>query len=251
MDLLNAVSTGLAFGGISVDMELSEYLNNILAGKQTVKSACQRLYDTYVSVCGYQSVDGYSSFNSYFYPNTDVLANKLCLRSRALLSRLDGKFSGVRMLGLLMNQTPEDFSVEYFRSIHEFLFRDLYDWAGMYRKCDMGLTDPYVAPDAIDSRLRDFCYEFKSEFVERDFPDKYNMSFVLAQEWGKLDKIHPFRDGCGRCEYVFFRMACLKKGFDLIVPESDLQVPLSVRRLAAFGRDGSLRDLLQCSLRSI
>lgn len=246
--LCGDVRTGLAFGNCNMDLETSSYLAQILAGEKTVDEVCDQIFEKYAVVCGEVLADTYSDFDSYSYPGMATLRNKLSIRSNILLNHIEGKFTAVRMLGLLANPVPEDFSVEYFRSIHEYLFRDLYAWAGSFRKCPMSRTQTYAVPGFIGPDMSSFCDWFRENFLETDFLKKLDMADMLAKSWGRLNKVHAFRDGNGRTQYVFFRMACMTKGYDLWAMDSDMNKLRTARDLASLGREGILREVLFRSL---
>ena len=246
--LASCVRTGLSLGGHGMDMEISEYLGQVLDGECGIDAACLQMFDKYAVVCGETFNESYSDFDSYFYDNVATLQNKLSIRSGILLDHIEGKFTAVRMLGLLANEVPEDFSVEYFRSIHHALFQDIYTWAGCFRKCSMGKRQNYCEPGFIAQDMALFCDRFRTQFLERDFQKKLDLADELARAWAKLNKIHAFRDGNGRTQYVFFRMACMAKGYDLYAQEPDLKKFRTARDLASLGRDGILRETLFRSL---
>ena len=73
----------------------------------------------------------------YLYEDVPVLRNTLSIKDEKTLDLIEAEQSRVNML-LLYEQGFHDFSPEGLRSIHRFLFGDLYDWAGKFRiiNCD-------------------------------------------------------------------------------------------------------------------
>ena len=68
----------------------------------------------------------------YLYADTPVLKNKLDIRDEKVLDLVEAEQSRANMM-LLYERGFSDFTPAGLCEIHQFLFGDIYDWAGEYR----------------------------------------------------------------------------------------------------------------------
>lgn len=190
----------------------------------------------------------FSDFDSYFYDRSSTLKNKLNIHNGIELDSVVNQIAAVNLDRLLHEPLPEAFDVSYLKHIHKQLFDRVYDWAGEFRTCKMSRNQDYCKPEKIESELNRFCSEFCESFVDAAFSGKDDVADVLAHSWADLNKIHAFRDGNGRSQYVFFGQACKIKGYVLEANKSDLRNLRTARDLASMGNEVSLRGMLKRSL---
>ena len=69
-------------------------------------------------------------WNSYFYPGTQVLKNKLNITNGDELKEKEAQISFEKLVELYENPIIGKFDSNHLRDIHRFIFEDLYDWAG-------------------------------------------------------------------------------------------------------------------------
>ena len=180
----------------------------------------------------------YRRWEDYFWPDTDVLRNKLNVRDAIVLSYVETQVSHVRIFEHMLNDEPVDtFDYAYMRRVHRDLFRDIYDWAGQPRVApetamtkrgpdvvnhEVGDPDaptvayryypgPKVAEaaDNLYGRLADEHY--LTGLNRRQFVDR------LSRYWGAADQIHSFREGNTRSQFVFFSDLARNAGYSLDV----------------------------------
>jgi cell filamentation protein len=146
-------------------------------------------------------VEGYAAFDdSYVYPGTSVLRNRLDIRDAKSLESFEVEISRLRSWEPL---PAGKFDPARYCAVHRHLFGDVYAWAGKYRmvriaKGETMFCYPENIPTEMDSlfggieggaRFRDVSPE---EFVAR-----------LAGFLAELNAIHPFREGNGRTQLSF------------------------------------------------
>ena len=68
----------------------------------------------------------------YLYEDVPVLKNKLDIRDEKTLDLIEAEQSRANMM-ILYERGFSDFTPTGLRKIHQFLFGDIYDWAGQYR----------------------------------------------------------------------------------------------------------------------
>ena len=72
----------------------------------------------------------------YCYPGTQVLVNKFDIHNGQQLSKVEREISIVKA-AVLADRITGNFDLAHLKSIHKFLFEDIYDWAGQIRTVDI------------------------------------------------------------------------------------------------------------------
>ena len=141
---------------------------------------------------------------AYFYPNTEVLKNKFDITDKKALreTEIEGSFN--RLVELIDNPIVGKFDAFHLRQIHEYLFQDIYYFAGQYRNVNMernhhGFTDYEMIDKSVNEELRLMAIE------EKNIYSKYDFACHLARYYAELLNIHPFREGNGRTIREFIR----------------------------------------------
>ncbi len=67
------------------------------------------------------------------YENTSCLINKFGITDEKRLALLESKISFAKASELIANHTVGKFDFSHYKSIHKYLFNELYDWAGEIR----------------------------------------------------------------------------------------------------------------------
>lgn len=136
----------------------------------------------------------------YFYDDCPVLRNLLNIRDEAELDKAEAELSRARMM-LLYNDGFSDFSEASLSKIHRYLFGDVYDWAGEYRKINVikrerllaGQSVWYSNCEDIERDLRRVWTRFRrtkwAGITKRQFVQKVSRLFPA------LWQVHPFREG--------------------------------------------------------
>ena len=69
----------------------------------------------------------------YVYENSQVLKNKLNIRTQEELDDAEADFVSYRLKDLAVNPMPGEYNTEHFLKMHQYIFQDLYEWAGKPR----------------------------------------------------------------------------------------------------------------------
>lgn len=157
------------------------------------------------------------------YPGTDVLINKYNIKDKDLLDKLEIQKVTVKLLSLDTNPTRIKYSydVKHLKSIHKFLFSDIYEWAGTYREENLfkservlsGGSAEYTDYKKIDSELKGLLSLYK----DVDFNDKNSLKDNVLDFLLKLRSIHPFREGNTRTCITFIWHYLKGRGIDFRV----------------------------------
>ena len=179
--------------------------------------------------------DLYEARNSiYCYPGTDVLINKLNIKDNQLLSEAERKIVLTKSYELRKNSKIGNFDLDHFLKIHEFLFEDIYPFAGKFRNENIAkgyfsfAEWQYIEPEI--KRLFD---KLKAENYLQG-RSREELVKGLAYYLSELNVLHPFREGNGRTIREFIRELAFFNGYilDLQNTTSDELLKASVDSIA-------------------
>lgn len=79
------------------------------------------------------------NWDSYFYPGTQILRNFLNEYDSVVLHQFECEKISARTILLAAGShlVEQTFDACHLKAIHAYLFQDVYDWAGEYRKVNM------------------------------------------------------------------------------------------------------------------
>jgi len=69
----------------------------------------------------------------YLYEDVPVLINKLGIKDQNLLDSAEADYVVFRMKEVAQNKLDGDYHTEHFFKVHEYIFQDLFEWAGQPR----------------------------------------------------------------------------------------------------------------------
>lgn len=164
------------------------------------------------------------------YPGTNILINKLNIKDGEKLSKYEAKITAAKSLALRQKGITGNFDVEHFKSIHKFLFEDIYPFAGILRDENISKGEfRFASFEYIESELNRLMEELKSENYLEGL-NKEKLAKRLAYYLSELNVLHPFREGNGRTTREFIRQLALKNGYKLnlskVMPEEVLNASI-------------------------
>ena len=157
------------------------------------------------------------------YPESDVLINKYNIRDKELLEKFEIQKVFAKLLGL--DVKPERISytydAEHLVNIHKYLFGDIYEWAGMFRKENLykservlsGGSAEYADYHEVEKRLK----KLLQEYADIDWKRTSSKGDVVSDFLLALWSIHPFREGNTRTCITFLWHYLKGKGVDFQV----------------------------------
>lgn len=127
-----------------------------------------------------------------------VLKNKLHIHDAAELEKKENELSARNALFLLQKK-PQIKDINDLKKIHQFLFGELYDWAGKYR------------PGNFSKNGYQFFDFTRFDFAEKDINSMLHKhpktTLLSAKDYAELldaiNFMHPFREGNGRSCKIF------------------------------------------------
>ena len=187
---------------------------------------------------------GISPTDESCYTGTTVLINKLGIQNQAHLDESETLIVGVKSLQYELTPFPEEMNFNHYKRLHKLLFDELYEFAGQLRTIDMSKQNTHfcTAHDIEDlagrifSRLASLHY-FRG--LKRDV-------FVreLADLYASINYLHPFREGNGRTQRLYFRQLALRAGYKLNFASLDSDRMMLATIHAASGIQDSLIQIL-------
>lgn len=177
--------------------------------------------------------------SKYCYPDSDVLINKFGIKDSANLFMAEKEATLIRLCELQQKPIKGKFNFAHLKAIHKYIFQDIYEWAGKARTVDIGKGNLFCRPafiqsyaDSVFNKYFPQCYAAKGNFD--DFVK------VLADNYGDLNALHPFREGNGRSQREFARVVCLECGYGFDLSHTTHQKMLNASKLSFDQNDNSL-----------
>ena len=158
----------------------------------------------------------YEGSESYCYPETNVLKNKLGIRDDNALTVAEREITSLKLLKLYSMPIISEFNFSTLCEIHKIIFEDIYDWAGQIRRGDflskgnsIFCRGPYIVENA-----KTIFENIKSEKYLVGI-NKQKLIKRMAYYMGEINALHPFREGNGRTAREFFRQLSLNAKYKL------------------------------------
>lgn len=181
----------------------------------------------------------------YRYADSKVLINKLGISSPEAFDLAERDIVGFTMLDIrFMNPVPGAFDLKHLQDIHKHLFQDIYRWAGETRTVNIGKTLPFAywlyIEDYADDIFRKLRKEqYLMETTESDYIRR------MAHYFGEVNALHPFREGNGRTQKVFFEYLASVSGYRLFFKKVSKQEMDDASAASLAGNNDYLEELFQ------
>lgn len=151
--------------------------------------------------------------DSYCYKDSDVLVNILGIKDGALLHKAERDISNANAAAIEFQAPPYD--LEYLKTIHHQLFKDLYSWAGELRTVDISKADTrFCNVQRIEKESEKIFAALKDENFLVDL-NRDELTQKAAEYYGDINMLHPFREGNGRAQRILFEHLIVNAGFDI------------------------------------
>ena len=154
------------------------------------------------------------------YEGTTCLVNKLGIRDEKKLSEIEAQITFAK--AVMLEETPidDDFGFEHFKKIHDFLLCDLYEWAGQVRTVDISKKRTKFLDAASVESIGTKCFaKVKDGYFENLSFDEFVKR--IAEFYNDVNYIHPFREGNGRTQRIYFAQLIRHYGYDINFADVD------------------------------
>ena len=153
----------------------------------------------------------------YVIPGSSgILRNKLGILDFYALQRAEAELSILRIDTLSKKPSSWTFDFSHFKALHKHIFQDIYDWAGQPRQgFDFHKDDSYFTPcGMIRSNFNSIANHLAAEDHLRGAePDDFVKR--ISKYFADINGVHPFREGNGRTQEVFFAQLALNANYRL------------------------------------
>lgn len=154
------------------------------------------------------------------YEGTTCLVNKLGIRDEKRLSEVEAGITFAKAVMLEEPPIDDDFGFEHFKKIHEFLLCDLYEWAGQVRTVDISKKRTKFLDAASVESIGTKCFaKVKDGYFENLSFDEFVKR--IAEFYNDVNYIHPFREGNGRTQRIYFTQLIRHYGYDINFADVD------------------------------
>lgn len=186
-------------------------------------------------------------WDEYFIPGTTVLRNLVDVddahphgtTDAARLADFEARVTLIRMTELAGRTDVRAETFDDMKAIHRHIFSDVYPFAGEQRTAPVGrpmykqgvdvvnfapddparfnapmINYPYRPAEVITrAAAKEFGLLAEANFL-RGLPER---EFVpaLAERWGRINYVHPFREGNTRTQFIFFAKLAERAGYRL------------------------------------
>ena len=186
----------------------------------------------------------YDADDFYFIPGTAVLKNKAGITDQDLLDEFEADFTAIRLLELSQNPFEGSFDLAHLCHIHQYLFQDVYDWAGEVRSVDI------IRGDSRFCNVRQI-QSYSNTVFSALAAEKYLVNLEpnvfasrLAHYLSEINAIHPFREGNGWVQRLFISHLAAHAGYSLDFSTLDQAALYPVMQASFLGNEQPLSELI-------
>ena len=135
-------------------------------------------------------------------------------------NELECDFVSTRIVELL-DDNKFELSVNYLKYIHKYLFQDVYEFAGEFRKIDFSKNEKILNNDSVaygdcntlnQSLEYDISKELEKNYKEMNIVEVINN---IAKFSSSIWQVHPFREGNTRTTAVFIEKYLVSLGYNV------------------------------------
>ena len=156
----------------------------------------------------------YEKTANYCYKDTDILINLLNIKNEEDLFNAERELVSLRTYELNENPLKGEFDFKYLKSIHKYLFQDIYRWAGDIRNCNIAKQDLFCLINHIENFGNDIFNKLKKEKYYISYDTEVTLN-KLVELFADINALHPFREGNGRTQRVFIESLAKINGINL------------------------------------
>ena len=135
-------------------------------------------------------------------------------------NELECDFVSMRIVELL-EQDNFELSVDYLKYIHKYLFQDVYEFAGEFRKIDFSKHEKILNNDSVaygDSKTLTESLEYDISLEkEKNYKDMTILEVIknITDFTSSIWQVHPFREGNTRTTAVFIEKYLISLGYNV------------------------------------
>lgn len=178
------------------------------------------------------------------YPGTTCLVNKLGIQDELALAETEAAVVLGKASLLDQQPIPGVFDFDHYKRIHQFLFCDLYDWAGQIRTINLSKKGTAFVSAAEIESCAVACFKRLAEFSGEGMSHR-ELAEEVADFYHTVNMLHPFREGNGRTQRIFFTQWIRSLGYDFDLSSVDPDAFMIATIYAAQGVMDQLADFFE------
>lgn len=154
-----------------------------------------------------------AALDHYCYSGIAVLKNTLNLQDPLLLEQAERDITDQTSADIVFQEPP--YGLAYLQQLHRTLFWPLYDWAGEVRDVSIAKGNTRFC---IPTRIQPECQKLFEALAKEHWLvglSRADLCARLAEYYCEFNMIHPFREGNGRVQRLFFEHLSLSAGYEL------------------------------------
>jgi cell filamentation protein len=181
----------------------------------------------------------------YLDPTTGVLRNKLGITDEHELEKAEASLTAVAIASLGEQPVTGNFDLHHLQSIHRQLFKELYEWAGKLRTVELnkGATR-FANSDVLEAAGSTLLDQLHHEKLLVGLDDEMYIK-RLAHYYSELNILHPFREGNGRTQRVFFGLLAAQSQRTIAWDKLEAAINLGASIAAYTGDEEKLAEMLK------
>lgn len=150
----------------------------------------------------------------YIDPKTGILRNLVGATTYPALRKAEGDI--VTLSEISLDDIPHTMDLVELQEIHKRLFSKIYDWAGELRTVNIrkGGEEYFLDYSYLENGAK-FVFEELSKEDHLQGLRREDFIKRLAYFYEQLNFIHPFRDGNGRTQRVFWQRVASEAGYKI------------------------------------
>jgi cell filamentation protein len=185
-----------------------------------------------------------SNPDPYIDFETGTLKNLLGTTSEEELEEAEADITAAAIAAMPEAPPLGDFDLEHLQNIHWELFNAIYDWAGEIRTVEIAKESTRFAnSDTIESAAQSLFRELHDEDMLRGLAYRQYVA-RLAHYYSEINVLHPFREGNGRTQRIFFSQLAAVAGYRFAWERLDADENLRVGIAAYDGDEAPLATML-------
>lgn len=186
-----------------------------------------------------------SNIDPYFDESIGDLRNLIGAASSEELKTIEPQIVFANELAIDTARIDRSNDLTELLAIHRHLFKEIYDWAGTIRTVDIKKNNRNAEFFLIVDKIYTAAEYIFTELHDKDhLKNLPRTEFVkqLAYFYDQLNYVHPFREGNGRTQRIFWTRVAHDAGFDIAWDAISKEENDEASRLAAETMDRTLLE---------
>lgn len=156
------------------------------------------------------------SLDPYTDPATGLLRNSLGITDPGELAAAEADITTARIMRLAQRPIPGRYDLPHLQAIHKEIFGSIYPWAGQIRTVEIAKDATQFCRTAM---IRPFAEDVFGTLARKDHHlrrlGREEFLTKLADLYGDINALHPFREGNGRTQRAFLAQLAADAGHRL------------------------------------